>query len=71
MTGAAVAGQFLRPSTKELDVDFALKETAPGIYETKVALPAAGRWNLVLSIRKGEELHEIQAHTSVLAHLAQ
>ncbi|HPF58434.1 MAG TPA: FixH family protein [Candidatus Competibacteraceae bacterium] len=68
VTGAAVAGQFLRPSTNELDIDFALKETAPGVYESNVTLPAAGRWNLVLSIRKGEELHEIQANTSVLAH---
>ena len=68
VTGANVAGQFLRPATKALDVDFTLQETAPGIYESKVTLPAAGRWNLALSIRKGEELHEIQANTSVLAH---
>ncbi|MCB1770599.1 MAG: FixH family protein [Candidatus Competibacteraceae bacterium] len=68
VTGATVAGQFLRPSTRTLDVDFTLQETAPGVYESKVILPAAGRWNLALSIRKGEALHEIQANTSVLAH---
>jgi nitrogen fixation protein FixH len=68
ITGATVEGQFLRPSTTALDVDFALKETAPGVYESKVTLSAAGRWNLVLSIRKDEELHEIRANTSVLAH---
>lgn len=65
LTGAVVDGQFLRTSTSKLDVDFALNETAPGIYESKVTLPAAGRWNLVLSVRKGDDLHEIQASTTV------
>ncbi len=65
VTGAAVAGQFLRPSTSTLDVDFNLTETAPGVYESPVSLPVAGHWNLVLQIRKGEELHEIQASTQV------
>lgn len=67
LTGATVQGRFLRPATRKLDVDFALTETAPGVYESKIALPAVGRWNLALTIRKGEELHEIQANTSVLA----
>ncbi|MCP5195839.1 MAG: FixH family protein [Gammaproteobacteria bacterium] len=65
VAGATVVGQFLRPSTKALDIDFALEETAPGVYESKVILPAAGRWNLALSIRKDAELHEIQANTTV------
>jgi hypothetical protein len=33
VAGATVAGQFLRPSTNKLDVDFNLNETAPGVYE--------------------------------------
>ncbi len=65
LTGATVAGQFLRASTSKLDVDFTLNEAAPGVYESKVTLPAAGRWNLVLSVRKGDDLHEIQASTAV------
>lgn len=65
LTSATVAGQFLRTSTSKLDVDFTLNEAAPGVYETKVTLPAAGRWNLVLSIRKGDDLHEVQASTAV------
>ena len=46
-------------------MDFNLNETAPGVYEAPVSLPVAGHWNLVLQIRKGEELHEIQANTRV------
>jgi nitrogen fixation protein FixH len=43
VTGATVAGQFLRPSTNKLDVDFTLAETAPGVYEVKTVLLAGGR----------------------------
>lgn len=65
LAGATVAGRFLRTSTSKLDVDFALSETGPGVYESKVILPVAGHWNLVLSIRKGDDLHEIRADTVV------
>ncbi|MCB1777145.1 MAG: FixH family protein [Candidatus Competibacteraceae bacterium] len=70
VTGATVAGQFLRPSTRTLDVDFTLTETAPGVYESPIALPAAGHWDLALSIRKGDDLHEIRANTSVMERQA-
>lgn len=66
LAGATVTGQFLRTSTSQLDVDFSLSETAPGVYESKVVLPVAGRWNLVLSIHKGDDLHEVQASTEIL-----
>ena len=66
VSGAAVAGQFLRPSTSKLDVAFDLAERAPGVYETELKLPAPGHWNLVLRIRQGEELHEVRASTQVL-----
>ncbi len=66
ITGAAVGGQFLRPSSSKQDVAFALTETDPGIYESKLLLPLAGSWNLVLQIRKGEDSHEIRAVTRVL-----
>jgi nitrogen fixation protein FixH len=66
LAGATVTGQFLRPTSSRLDVAFALVEGAPGVYETKLQLPAAGRWNLVLSIRQGDELHEVRASTEVL-----
>ncbi|HCK80428.1 MAG TPA: FixH family protein [Candidatus Competibacter sp.] len=65
VAGAEVAGQFLRPSDSRQDVAFTLVETAPGIYETTLNLPWAGTWNLVLQIRKGEDLHEIRAVTQV------
>ncbi|MGB5064813.1 MAG: FixH family protein [Candidatus Competibacter sp.] len=65
VSGATLDGRFLRPSTSTLDVDFSLTETTPGRYEAQVNLPVPGHWDLVLQIRKGEELHEIQANTQV------
>lgn len=66
ITGATVTGQFLRPSSTKQDIAFALTETDPGVYESKLLLPLAGDWNLVLQIRKGEDLHEIRAVTRVM-----
>ncbi|MFO1430002.1 MAG: FixH family protein [Candidatus Competibacteraceae bacterium] len=67
LTGATVGGQFLRPADSRLDTSFTLPEVEPGGYQTSLNLPAAGLWNLVLHIRKGEELHEIRADTEVAA----
>lgn len=66
LTDATVTGQFIRPSTSRLDVAFELAEASPGVYESKLTLPAAGNWNLVLQVRKGDDLHEIRAGTRVL-----
>ena len=65
VSGASVAGQFLRPSSSKLDVAFELAETDPGVYESKLTLPLAGAWNLVLTIRRGDEVHEVRAATNV------
>ncbi|MDQ2696549.1 MAG: FixH family protein [Pseudomonadota bacterium] len=65
LTGAEVAGRFLRPSDSRLDTPFVMQETGPGVYQTEVRLAAPGQWNLVLELRKNDERHEIRARTSV------
>lgn len=65
LDGATISGQFLRPSTSTLDVGFTLTETRAGVYETKLTLPAAGHWDLVMHIRKGEDLHEVRASARI------
>jgi nitrogen fixation protein FixH len=67
IAGAQVSGRFLRPSDSQLDVSFTMQEIGPGIYQTILNLPAAGRWDLVLLVHKGQELHEVRARTSVSA----
>ncbi|MBI5041762.1 MAG: FixH family protein [Gammaproteobacteria bacterium] len=65
VTGAVVQGGFLRAADTRLDQRFALAETAPGVYQSALTLPLPGVWNLVLEIRRGEELHEVRAATTV------
>lgn len=67
LSGAVVTGQFLRPADSRLDKDFSLPEVAPGVYQGGFSLPAPGRWNVVLQLRRDGETHEIRASTSVLA----
>ncbi len=67
LTQAQISGRFLRPSDSRMDTDFAMEEVQPGLYQARLSLPAAGTWNLVMHLRKGDDLHEIRASTSVLA----
>jgi nitrogen fixation protein FixH len=67
LSGAAVSGRFLRPADSRLDTAFTLRESEPGVYLAELRLPAAGRWDLVLQVRKDGELHEIRASTAVAA----
>ncbi len=63
--GAQVTGHFMRSSDSRLDRLFTMKEVSPGIYETQVSLPVSGRWDLVLSILKDGQLHEVTAVTTI------
>lgn len=62
---ANVSGSFQRPSDSRLDQSFRLTEAEPGLYRGQVLLPEPGTWRLVLQIRRGDQLHEIHADTSV------
>lgn len=65
VTGARVAGIFLRPSDSRLDVSFRMDEFKPGWYRVGVKLPAPGMWNLRMVIQRGDELHQVHATTTV------
>jgi nitrogen fixation protein FixH len=65
VSGADIQGEFLRTSNSAFDRAFTMVETAPGEYRLDTQLSQPGLWRLVLKIRKGEALHEIQAITSV------
>jgi nitrogen fixation protein FixH len=65
VTGAKVAGRFLRTSNSRDDFDFAMAEVAPGEYRVTLEMPLQGLWNLVLQVRRGNDLHEVRATTSV------
>lgn len=65
VSGATIAGQFLRTSNSAYDFDFQMTEERPGLYRLDTVLPLPGLWQLVLQIRRGDALHEIRAITSV------
>lgn len=67
LRGATVHGRFLRPADSRLDHAFDMQEVDSGIYRAVLTMPAPGSWSLVLEIRKGDDLHEVRANTSVRA----
>jgi len=67
LSGASVIGRFLRPSNIKNDVDFEMKEVATGRYQAELQLQYPGNWNMVLYIRHGEYLHELQGSTYIEA----
>jgi nitrogen fixation protein FixH len=62
---AEVSGQFQRPSDSRLDQDFVMQAVQPGLYRVEISLPEPGIWVLVLKVRRGEQLHEVHASTSI------
>ncbi|MDH5183513.1 MAG: FixH family protein [Gammaproteobacteria bacterium] len=67
LAGAKIVGRFLRPSNIKNDVDFVMQEVSRGLYQTELALRYPGNWNMVLYIRHGDDLHELQASTYIEA----
>ncbi|MBU0656769.1 MAG: FixH family protein [Gammaproteobacteria bacterium] len=65
VTGGKVVVSFLRPSDNKLDVQLELPESAPGHYGLPVQLPAPGMWGMVITVTRGEEVHEIKGETWV------
>ncbi len=62
---AQINGQFQRPSDSRLDQAFEMQAIEPGLYRVVLSLPKPGIWTLLLQIKRGEQLHEIHANTSV------
>jgi nitrogen fixation protein FixH len=64
---ATVSGIFQRPSDSREDQPFDMQEIEPGLYRVALSLPEPGLWHLVLRVKRGEQLHELHASTSVAA----
>ena len=47
------------------DIDVGMVEGAPSEYRLDLEMPLHGLWQLVLQVRRGDDLHEIRAETSV------
>ncbi|MGV6857997.1 MAG: FixH family protein [bacterium] len=67
VSGAKVSALFWRPSDQRLDQNLAMEETAghSGVYTAEVTLPVGGKWEVVVTIEKGDALHEVRAATKI------
>ena len=63
VSGATVSGRFLRTSNSRDDFAFAMDEAAPGEYRVQLTMPLPGLWELVLQVRRGDDLHEVRAQS--------
>ncbi|HKK06127.1 MAG TPA: FixH family protein [Gammaproteobacteria bacterium] len=65
VTGASVKGTFMRPSNVKMDRPFTMEEIDRGVYQVSMSLPEPGIWDLILEVRRGEDLHELRGTTTV------
>ncbi|HDP90386.1 MAG TPA: nitrogen fixation protein FixH [Thioalkalivibrio sp.] len=65
--GAEVGVEFLRPSDERQDASVLLREQGAGVYEQEVSLPLAGIWSVVITVQRGDDLHESRGTTTLAA----
>lgn len=67
LEGAVVEAHFLRPSDQRQDVRVQMNAMGAGLYRQVLTFQSPGRWHLLLTVRKGEDVHEIQGVTEIAA----
>ncbi len=65
VVGAEVQGVFQRPADSRLDQSFAMRPVDLGVYEAPIVLAEPGTWNLMLRVKRDDDVHELHATTSV------
>lgn len=65
ITDATIQGRFLYPGDLALDQAFTMRAVGDGLYETQVRFSKAGPWDLVLSIVRNNERHELRMTTTI------
>ena len=65
VTKAKIEGVFLRPADSKQDVKFVMREIEPGIYQQSITLTSPGNWDLLLTIHKDSDEHEVRGKTII------
>lgn len=65
LTDAKVHGRFLRTSNSREDFDFDLSNVGGGEYQFRGSMPLPGLWQMVLWVKRGDDVHEIRGMTAV------
>lgn len=64
---AQVSGRLLYPADAQQDQAFTMQHTMDELYQADLNPQRAGQWDLVLFIRRGEDVHELRAATIIQA----
>ena len=67
IVGADVKFIFYRPSDASADFSMPVKQFEPGLYQTQLALPLPGVWDLNIKVTHGEEVYHHTHRISVQA----
>ena len=62
---AKVKATFLSTVNTDKDMDIDLKESEAGVYSADVTLPLYGEWTILVTVKKGDDLHEIKGQIEV------
>lgn len=70
ITKAEVQAKYLSTADPKQDQLFVLKERSPGVYGTETSLNVPGRWTIVVTVRRGDDFHEIKGQIDVLKEIS-
>ncbi len=62
---AEIKGVFLRPADSRRDQPFTMAELGGGVYQAHLILSEAGKWDLLLTVRKDDAVHELKGTTRI------
>ncbi|MDH5518178.1 MAG: FixH family protein [Gammaproteobacteria bacterium] len=65
ISGLDISLKFLRPSDFRHDKEFKMHEVLDGIYQQSVKFEFPGNWNVVIVMKKDNEVHEIRGDSFV------
>jgi nitrogen fixation protein FixH len=65
ISDARIRGHFLFPGNAKLDQVFEMRLQPDGLYAADLTLNRAGTWDLVLSISRNSEQHELRTTTTI------
>lgn len=67
---AIISGRFMYPGDARLDQTFSMQSLGDGLYQADIRFSKAGPWDLVLSVARNSELHELRTSTTILINHA-
>lgn len=68
LKGATITMHAYRPSDASADLKTELEKVAEGVFQSKLALPLKGIWDINITVAQGEESLDISRRVTVVAN---